>query len=81
MERQLRGENTRLLTELNDTQLDLEDSKRSRRDLQQQLNMVTQMMGQSNADADQLRVCYGVFWTHSQTLMDPESKSIYYCAG
>ena len=45
------------MTELSDTQLDLEDSKRSRRDLQQQLNMVTQMMGQSNADADQMRVC------------------------
>lgn len=58
VERQLREDNTRLLAELSDTQLDLEDSKRSRRELQQKLNMVTQKMGQSTADADQLRVCW-----------------------
>jgi hypothetical protein len=52
----LRSENARLATELHETQLDLEDSKRSRRDLQQQLNRVTQLMGQSTADCDQMRV-------------------------
>ena len=41
---------------MHDTQLDLEDSKRSRRELQQQLNKISQMNDQSSADCDQMRV-------------------------
>ncbi|TVY81394.1 hypothetical protein LSUE1_G008034, partial [Lachnellula suecica] len=51
----LRDENTRLAKELQDAQLDLEDARRSRRNLQQQLNLTTQRMGQFNADCDSMR--------------------------
>jgi len=51
----LRHENARLAKELEDAQLDLDDARRSRRDLQQQLNMVTQRMGQFNVDNENLK--------------------------
>lgn len=51
-----REENIRLTQELNDAQLDLEDARRSRRDLQQQLNHAQQRMGQFSFDCDNMRV-------------------------
>lgn len=56
MEARLRNENARLTEELTNTQLDLEDAKRSRRDLQQQLSLAQQRMGQVNYDYDNIRV-------------------------
>jgi hypothetical protein len=56
MESGLRNENKRLVKELEDAQLDLEDARRSRRDLQQQLNVAMQRMGKCTADADSMRV-------------------------
>lgn len=56
METGLRHENARLAKELEDAQLDLDDARRSRRDLQQQLNITTQRMSQFNADNDMLKV-------------------------
>jgi len=56
VETQYREENARLTQELNDAQLDLEDARRSRRDLQQQLNHAQQRMGQFSFDCDNLRV-------------------------
>ena len=56
VENGLQNENARLTKELEDAHLDLEDSKRSRRDLQQQLNMMRQSLGQSLADCEFLRV-------------------------
>jgi hypothetical protein len=53
----LRDENTRLAKELEDALLDLEDARRSRREMQQQLSMTTARMGQFNADCDSMRVC------------------------
>jgi hypothetical protein len=52
----LRSENTRLAKELEDALLDLDDARRSRRDLQQQLTLAQQRMGQFNADCDSMRV-------------------------
>lgn len=46
-----------LAQELQDTQLDLEDSNRSRRDLQQRLKATTQMLEQFKGECDQMRVC------------------------
>ncbi|KAF4625676.1 hypothetical protein G7Y89_g12489 [Cudoniella acicularis] len=51
----LRHENSRLAKELEDAQLDLEDARKSRRDLQLQLNLATARMGQFNADCDSMR--------------------------
>jgi len=55
----LRHENARLAKELEDAQLDLDDARRSRRDLQQQLNLVQQWVGQFSADCDSMRVQQG----------------------
>jgi len=52
----LRNENTRLAKELEDAQLDLEDARRSRREMQQQLNLASARMGQFNADCESMRV-------------------------
>lgn len=59
MESGLRHENARLAKELEDAQLDLDDARRSRRDLQQQLNLVQQWVGQFSADCDSMRVQQG----------------------
>ena len=56
IESRLRDENTRLTKELEDAQLDLEDARRSRRDMQQQLNMASARVGQFSADCDSMRV-------------------------
>jgi hypothetical protein len=50
------SDNARLAKELEDAQLDLDDAKRSRRDLQHQLNIAMQRMDQSTLDADSMRV-------------------------
>ncbi|PBP27480.1 CCCH zinc finger DNA binding protein [Diplocarpon rosae] len=51
----LQDENTRLSKELNDALLDLEDARRSRRDLQQQLNLAQQRLGQYSVDRDNMK--------------------------
>ncbi len=56
IENTLRNENTRLTKELTDAQLDLEDARRSRRDLQQQLTAAEQRIGQFSFDCDSMRV-------------------------
>ncbi|KAH8667966.1 C-x8-C-x5-C-x3-H type zinc finger protein-like protein [Tricladium varicosporioides] len=55
MESGLRHENARLVKELDDAQLDLEDARKSRRELQLQLNSVNNRMCQNNADFDSMR--------------------------
>jgi hypothetical protein len=55
----LRRENARLAKELEDAQLDLDDARRSRRDLQQQLTLAMQKMGQFSVDCDVMRVRLG----------------------
>lgn len=57
MERRLGGENAVLRKELEDANLDLEDARKSRRDLQVQLNAATTRVGQVNVDCEGLRVC------------------------
>jgi hypothetical protein len=52
----LRHENVRLVKELEDAQLDLDDARRSRRDLQQQFNLAQQRVGQFSVDCDSMRV-------------------------
>lgn len=56
IENRLRQDNARLAKDLEDAQLDLEDAKRSRREMQQQLNMATNQLQHSTADADSMRV-------------------------
>jgi hypothetical protein len=56
VESKLIGDNARLAKELEDAQLDLDDSKRSRRDLQHQLNIAMQRLDQSTSEADSMRV-------------------------
>ncbi|KAK6585022.1 hypothetical protein PZA11_003246 [Diplocarpon coronariae] len=55
MQTTLQDENTRLSKELSDALLDLEDARRSRRDLQQQLNLTQQRMSQYSADRDHMK--------------------------
>ena len=52
----LRSENARLAKELEDAQLDLDDARRSRRDLQQQLSFAEQRLDKFNADCVSMRV-------------------------
>lgn len=61
METGLRHENSRLAKELEDAQLDLEDARRSRRELQQQLSLAAIELGQVNGDCHSLRVRLG-YW-------------------
>lgn len=56
MESGLRRENARLGKELEDAQLDLDDARKSRRDLQMQLNLANARIGQSTADCESMRV-------------------------
>ncbi|KAE8446277.1 hypothetical protein EG329_012363 [Mollisiaceae sp. DMI_Dod_QoI] len=51
----LRHENARLAQELQDAQLDLDDARRSRRDLQTKLNESQQRLGQASVDVDSMR--------------------------
>ncbi|CAG8956939.1 hypothetical protein HYFRA_00011989 [Hymenoscyphus fraxineus] len=55
VERRLGSENALLRKELEDAQLDLDDARKSRRDLQLQLNVANTRMGQINGDCDSLR--------------------------
>lgn len=52
----MRIENARLAKELEDAQLDLDDARRTRRDLQQQLSLAAQRVAQSDADCASMRV-------------------------
>lgn len=56
METALRIENSRLTKELEDAQLDLDDARRSRRDLQHQLNVAALRVAQSDADCSSMKV-------------------------
>jgi chromosome segregation ATPase len=56
IETTLRHENQHLSKELEDAQLDLEDARRSRREMQQQLNITNQRLGQFNMDNENLKV-------------------------
>ena len=49
------SENALLRKQVEDANLDLDDARRSRRDLQLQLNSARQMMEQSTTDADSMR--------------------------
>lgn len=69
----LRNENTNLAGRLQDAELDLDDARRSRRELQQQLKEANQRMAQFNMDNENLKVnaAAGVYsgrkltWTES----------------
>ncbi|KAH8599496.1 hypothetical protein B0O99DRAFT_682272 [Bisporella sp. PMI_857] len=52
IERELRDENDHLRKEIQDANLDLEDARRSRRELQQKLNIATQHMNFSKASME-----------------------------
>lgn len=52
----LRNENTHLAGRLQDAELDLDDARRSRRELQQQLKEANQRMTQFNIDNENLKV-------------------------
>jgi hypothetical protein len=56
IENTLRHENQRLTKELEDAQLDLDDARRSRREMQQQLSITNQRLGQFNMDNTNLKV-------------------------
>jgi hypothetical protein len=56
MESTLRLENQSLAKELEDAQLDLEDARRSRREMQQQLSITNQRLNQFNLDNENLKV-------------------------
>lgn len=74
MESSLREENTRLEKELQDAHLDLDDARRSRRDLQQQLSVAQQQMGQVNTNYDSLRVggVYSILSANLLTHVEPQ---------
>ncbi|KFY03590.1 hypothetical protein V490_00123 [Pseudogymnoascus sp. VKM F-3557] len=55
LENDLRGENQRRLIELEDAHLDLDDARRSRREMQQQLTATSQQLGQYNTDNESLK--------------------------
>jgi len=54
----LRIENQQLRKELDDAHLDLDDARRSRREMQQQLQFAMQRMEQSEGDRDNMRVSF-----------------------
>ena len=56
IEANLRNENTNLAGRLQDAELDLDDARRSRRELQQQLREANQRMAQFNIDNENLKV-------------------------
>ncbi|OBT55666.1 hypothetical protein VE04_04894 [Pseudogymnoascus sp. 24MN13] len=55
LENDLRGENDRLSKELDDAQLDLEDARRSRREMQQLLSVTSAQLGRYNTDNESLK--------------------------
>lgn len=56
IEANLRNENQNLAGRLQDAELDLDDARRSRRELQQQLKEANQRMAQFNMDNENLKV-------------------------
>jgi len=79
METTLREENSRLAKELSDAQLDLDDARRSRRDLQQQLNLAQQQIGKYTSDFDNMRVGSScIAEVAGCSLTSAESKPLYY---
>ena len=56
VENNLRAENDTLSRRLQDAELDLDDARRSRRELQQQLNIANQRLSQFNMDNEHLKV-------------------------
>jgi hypothetical protein len=73
-ESHLLQENARLSQSLHDANLDLEDARRSRRELQQQLNVVSQRMGQLGMDNEGLKVeqLNDILWSRLISL-EPQS--------
>lgn len=62
VEETLTSENLRLAADLRDAQLDLEDSRRSRRQLQQQLDIAEKSLSRYESDHDALKVAWPA-WT------------------
>jgi len=58
MEATLQKENQRLSAQLKDTQLDLDDAMKSRRDLQRELGLANQRIERLTIDYDVFLVCY-----------------------
>lgn len=56
VEENLTSQNARLSAELQDANLDLEDARRSRRQLQQQLDIIEKRLDRSETDHDLLKV-------------------------
>jgi hypothetical protein len=79
LETDLRGENERLSKELVDAQLDLDDARRSRREMQQQLSLTSQQLGQYNTDNETLKVLQAHFHNCDHWLTRIEPKSIRNC--
>jgi hypothetical protein len=65
VESTLRHENQRLAKELEDAQLDLEDARKSRREMQQQLGIMSQRLNQFNMDNENLKVVLGALLLYS----------------
>lgn len=72
-ENALRIENNTLSQRLQDAELDLDDARRSRRELQQQLNIATQRLSQYNMDNDNLKVMVTTISTILRSLTRAES--------
>jgi len=77
IENALRDENRRLKKDLEDAHLDLDDARRSRREMQQQLSVASQKLTQFNMDNEGLKVAS----THLSHVIEVwltmiESKSI-----
>ncbi len=77
-ENALREENATLGKRLQDAQLDLEDATRSRRELQQQLNIANQRLSQYGMDNDNLKVYITMAISLNKLLTHTESQSICY---
>jgi hypothetical protein len=73
----LQTENIKLRGELIDTQLDLDDAKKSRRELQQQVNLLTQRMGQSTAESEYIKVCVYLQLDRSKYLLFGQNRNPY----
>lgn len=56
METGLRNENARLAKDLEDANLDLDDARRSRREMQQQLGLAREQVSQYCTTYDSMRV-------------------------
>jgi hypothetical protein len=61
-------ENARLRKDLEDAQLDLIDATKSRRELQQKVNMANVIVGQSSADVESMKV--GLLWLPDRPILN-----------